>query len=103
MQSPSIPSEWLPEIYGDPSSPFYNDRRDAFKPFSDGPRNCIGRNLAYHEMRLILAKVLWGFDLELAEGSGRGDDGVGREAEDICALGEDAVDGEGFGERGRHE
>lgn len=51
----------------DNESPFFNDNRDAFKPFSTGPRDCIGRNLAYHEMRLILAKVLWHFDLELDE------------------------------------
>lgn len=35
------------------------------KPFSFGPRDCIGRNLAYHEMRLIMAKLLWNFDMEL--------------------------------------
>ena len=62
------PERWLPEVYNDPSSPFHNDRREAFKPFSDGPRNCIGRNLAYHEMRLVLANVLWSFDLGLADG-----------------------------------
>jgi cytochrome P450 len=32
-----------------------------------GTRNCIGRNLAYAEMRLILTKLLWHFDLELDE------------------------------------
>lgn len=35
------------------------------QPFSVGPRNCIGRNLANAEMRLILTRVLWKFDLEL--------------------------------------
>jgi cytochrome P450 len=44
---------------------FANDNRDVFQPFSLGPRNCIGRNLAYVEVRLILAKVLFNFDLEL--------------------------------------
>jgi len=39
----------------------------AFNPFSLGPRNCLGRNLAYLEMRLILAHLLWAFDFE-AEG-----------------------------------
>ncbi|KAL9950029.1 hypothetical protein D7B24_001162 [Verticillium nonalfalfae] len=39
---------------------------EALQPFSVGPRNCIGRNLAYAEMRLILARVLYDFDLELA-------------------------------------
>jgi cytochrome P450 len=34
-----------------------------------GPRNCLDRNLAYHEMRVILASLLWHFDLELCEES----------------------------------
>ncbi|KAI1378435.1 cytochrome P450 [Hypoxylon crocopeplum] len=60
-----IPERWLPDSTTNPSSPFYNDRRDAYRPFSFGPRDCIGRNLAQHEMRLIMAKVLWNFDLAL--------------------------------------
>ncbi|KAH8788468.1 cytochrome P450 [Diaporthe sp. PMI_573] len=48
---------------------FSSDNRDAFQPFHTGPRNCIGRNLAYVEMRLILARVIWHFDLELAQES----------------------------------
>lgn len=38
--------------------------KSAFNPFSLGPRNCIGRNLAYLEMRLVLTHLLWTFDLE---------------------------------------
>ncbi|KAH8781502.1 cytochrome P450 [Hyaloscypha sp. PMI_1271] len=64
-----IPERWLPESTNDPSSPFYNDRREVHKPFSFGPRDCIGRNLAYHEMRLIMARLLWNFDLALDEQS----------------------------------
>jgi cytochrome P450 len=59
----------LPTATEDPSSPFYKDNRAVLQPFSVGPRNCIGRNLAYNEMRLILARVLWNFDLELCEES----------------------------------
>ncbi|KAI0180600.1 cytochrome P450 [Hypoxylon sp. FL1284] len=59
------PERWLPDAAADPASPFRGDRRDAHHPFSFGPRDCIGRNLAVHEMRLILARVLWNFDLAL--------------------------------------
>jgi len=36
---------------------------DALQAFSIGPRNCVGRNLAYAEMRWILARILFDFDL----------------------------------------
>ncbi|KAI0484433.1 isotrichodermin C-15 hydroxylase [Xylariaceae sp. FL0804] len=49
---------------------------DAFQAFNVGPRNCIGRNLAYAEMRLILARVLFDFDLKLADES---KDWIGRQ------------------------
>ncbi|KAF1990518.1 cytochrome P450 [Aulographum hederae CBS 113979] len=48
---------------------FDNDDHSVFQPFSIGPRNCIGRNLAYAEMRLILTRLLFDFDLELDERS----------------------------------
>lgn len=64
-----IPERWLPSHTSDPTSPFYSDNREVHKPFSFGPRDCIGRNLAYHEMKLILARVLWNFDLALCEES----------------------------------
>ena len=34
-----------------------------------GPRNCLGKSLAYNEMRVILARILWNFDLELCSDS----------------------------------
>ncbi|XHG05829.1 hypothetical protein AWENTII_009043 [Aspergillus wentii] len=64
-----IPERWSPEAKSDPSSPFFSDNRDVLQPFSVGPRNCIGRNLAYTEMRVILARVLWNFELELQQDS----------------------------------
>lgn len=42
-----------------------NDNKDAFQPFSLGPRMCIGSNLAHIEMRIGLAKTVWQFDWEL--------------------------------------
>lgn len=58
-----MPERWL-AIAG---SEFAEDDKAAFQPFSLGTRNCIGKNLAYAEMRLILAKLLYHFDLTLGD------------------------------------
>ncbi|KAJ6027337.1 Trichothecene C-15 hydroxylase [Penicillium canescens] len=58
-----IPDRWLGNVC------FESDHKDLHQPFSYGPRNCIGMNLAYTEMRLILARIVWNFDLELAPNS----------------------------------
>lgn len=65
LPSTFIPERWLPPSTTDPTSPFYNDRRAASQPFSLGPRNCLGKSFAYNEMRVILARLLWNFDLVL--------------------------------------
>lgn len=59
-----VPERWLGEI-----EKYADDRREACQAFAYGPRDCIGRNMGMHEMRLILAKVLFQFDLELCENS----------------------------------
>lgn len=40
----------------------------AFCPFSIGPRGCIGKNLAYVEMTLTLARTIWLYDMRRAVG-----------------------------------
>ncbi|RAL12477.1 cytochrome P450 [Aspergillus homomorphus CBS 101889] len=60
-----LPERWNTEVPSNPASPFYNDNREVFQPFSAGPRNCIGKNMAYAIMRTALARMLWEFDLEL--------------------------------------
>ncbi|KAI1264703.1 putative cytochrome P450 [Xylariaceae sp. FL1019] len=62
------PQKFAPERWM--NDPLYeDDNHDAMQPFGIGPRNCVGRNLAYAEMRLILAKVLYNFDISIADDS----------------------------------
>lgn len=58
-----VPERWLGDVR------YAEDRREASQPFNIGPRGCIGRNLAYAEMRIVLARVLFEFDLELMASS----------------------------------
>ncbi|KAG6353551.1 hypothetical protein INS49_005513 [Diaporthe citri] len=58
------PDEFVPERWlGDGC--FAEDQPQMCLPFSHGPRACLGRNLAWAEMRLILGHLLWIFDVEL--------------------------------------
>lgn len=55
------------------SNPFYEsiydkDNKAAFRPFAVGPRDCVGKNLAYSEMRLVISRLLWNFDVTLVPG-----------------------------------
>ena len=78
------PMEYRPERFlqeGSASGPRYagdmrynnkngehsGDRLDLLQPFNIGPRNCLGRNLAYSEMRMVLARMIFNFDIELVE------------------------------------
>ncbi|KAI1774013.1 cytochrome P450 [Hypoxylon cercidicola] len=65
----SDPYSFEPERWtgGDPR--FSNDRLDAAQPFLLGHRGCIGQTLAYAEMRLILARIVYAFDLRLSDES----------------------------------
>lgn len=58
------PERWRPGREG-ARSPYRDDRRESCQPFAHGPRDCLGRNLALHEMRYLLARVLFRFDLGL--------------------------------------
>ncbi|PLN84635.1 cytochrome P450 [Aspergillus taichungensis] len=62
------PFEFHPERFlGDER--YSDDNFDILQPFHVGPRNCLGRNLAYAEMRLILARVIYNFDMKIASDS----------------------------------
>lgn len=46
---------------------YEDDKRSVIQPFSVGPRNCIGQNLAMAEIRTILARLVWHFDFMLED------------------------------------
>ncbi|KAL1881186.1 hypothetical protein Daus18300_001037 [Diaporthe australafricana] len=58
------------------------DTMRAFAPFAVGSRSCGGRAVAYLEASLTVAKTLWHFDFERAEGKagelGEGGPGLGK-------------------------
>ncbi|KAL4912424.1 cytochrome P450 [Aspergillus aurantiobrunneus] len=58
-----LPERWLPEYQH--KAPFNQDQRQCLQPFSFGPRNCLGKNLAWAEIRLITTKLLYRFDFKL--------------------------------------
>lgn len=63
-----IPERWL-KFNGRTPAKFEKDNKgNVFQPFSYGTRNCIGLNLAQAEMHLILAKILWYFELSRPDG-----------------------------------
>ncbi|KAM3448147.1 hypothetical protein MY3296_008068 [Beauveria thailandica] len=60
-----LPERWLPASHPRYEARFANDNRAVFKPFSHGPRDCIGKNLAYAEMRLLAARMLRTFEVTI--------------------------------------
>ncbi|KAI0112501.1 cytochrome P450 [Nemania sp. FL0031] len=62
------PAAFQPERWLGENEKFSKDHLNASLPFGTGPRVCLGKNLAYLEMLLITAHLLWNFDLELDRG-----------------------------------
>ncbi|KAI1381331.1 benzoate 4-monooxygenase cytochrome P450 [Hypoxylon crocopeplum] len=54
-----VPERWLG------AERYAGDAREAFQPFSSGPLNCIGLTMGRMETRVILAKLIYNFDIEL--------------------------------------
>ncbi|KAF4805891.1 Trichothecene C-15 hydroxylase [Colletotrichum siamense] len=66
----SDPDSFIPERWSNDKIDL-SDKREAFQPFSFGPRDCIGRHLAYAEVCTIIARLVWRFDLELVDVPGQ--------------------------------
>ncbi|KAI5917345.1 cytochrome P450 [Camillea tinctor] len=82
------PERWLED--SDPEAKRL--MREAFMPFSNGPRGCAGRSMAFLETSLVIAKTLWYFDFEAAPGDlgkvgeGHSSMGLGRERREEFQL-----------------
>ncbi|TFY79311.1 hypothetical protein EWM64_g4697 [Hericium alpestre] len=61
-----IPERWLSA----------ENNTAAFIPFSHGPSNCVGKNLALMEMRMVVCALLQRFELLPAEGFERWEDSL---------------------------
>lgn len=61
------PERWLddPEIIGRKD---FRLVREAWMPFSFGPTMCIGKYLAYQEIRIVVSLLMQKLDFELAKG-----------------------------------
>ncbi|KAH9218129.1 cytochrome P450 monooxygenase-like protein [Leptodontidium sp. 2 PMI_412] len=66
------PERWLPSTHSLYNHKFANDILEASKPFLLGPRTCLGKNMAYMELRIILTKLVFLFDWEAVQTLGEG-------------------------------
>jgi cytochrome P450 len=64
-----IPERWLSDQSVNPLHANLAAAHSAYNPFSIGPRGCIGKGLAYVELTMTIARVLYLFDLRLAPGT----------------------------------
>ncbi|KAF9063009.1 high nitrogen upregulated cytochrome P450 monooxygenase 2 [Rhodocollybia butyracea] len=66
-----IPDRWLrsKNEKSDPQAEtVYKNNTNAFLPFSYGPANCAGRNLAKKEIMMVMSILLHNFDFRFADG-----------------------------------
>jgi cytochrome P450 len=73
------PERWLVGANGS-TKESVERAKSVFYPFSLGPRSCIGKGLAYHELTLTMAQILCQFEFSSADpnssGIGRGEESV---------------------------
>ena len=60
------PARWRVGPPGAAPEPSVSSSQSAFCPFGIGPRSCAGKALAYTEMSILLARIIFLFDLRLS-------------------------------------
>lgn len=65
------PSRWIASENGGKSPEQQAQQlrlaKSAFNAWSVGNRNCVGRSMAYLEVSVVLARLLWSFDMRLSK------------------------------------
>ncbi|KAJ9615089.1 hypothetical protein H2200_001163 [Cladophialophora chaetospira] len=64
------PERWIVNEKAGITKEIVDRAQSAFCPFSIGQRGCIGKNLAYLELSLAVARCVWRYDLEEIQGWG---------------------------------
>jgi cytochrome P450 len=67
------PERWLVDSDSGVTPESVAAAQSAFCPFSVGTRGCIGKQMAYMELSLALAKVLWLYDIRAKPGDKTGE------------------------------
>jgi cytochrome P450 len=65
------PYEYRPERWLHSDEATLERAKSAFNPFSLGARGCIGKSVAYMELRLAIAKLIWGFEIQQVDVDGK--------------------------------
>ncbi len=60
-----VPERWLARLKEETAKEIAATASPGFAPFGMGPRNCLGWRLAWAEMTVALARVLFLFDMRL--------------------------------------
>ncbi len=80
--SPLSPSTCSPSASPLPTPPTpltpFSESLSAFAPFAIGPRSCLAKPLAYLELSLAVARILFLMDFEAVDNTGGGRPGLGR-------------------------
>jgi cytochrome P450 len=72
-----LPERWIAVNDSEEEKAKVEKTQRAFAGFSIGPRACIGKNMAYVEMMITMARVLFQFDMKLASTMGEGGPSLG--------------------------
>ena len=75
LGDPSVyrPERWIPDEHTGVTDEDVRRTRSFVHPFSAGPGNCVGQNLAMQELLITIGRTLWRLDVRNAPGATKGE------------------------------